>query len=52
MKIEIKEGMSQKEIEKELAELEKNIKKADLKKYVGRVDFGIDGLAYEKKERN
>ena len=35
MKIEIKEGMSQKEIEKELAKLEKTGKKADLKKYIG-----------------
>lgn len=52
MKIEIKEGMSQKEIEKELAKLEKGSKKADLKKYVGKVDFGEDGLTYQKKVRN
>ena len=52
MKIEIKEGMSQKEIDKELAKLEMTGKKADLKKYVGKVDFGVDGLTYQKRIRN
>ena len=52
MKVEIKEGMSQAEIEKELAKLEKTEKKADLKKYVGKVDLGMDGLAWQEKMRN
>ena len=52
MKVEIKNGMSQEEIEKELSKLEKDEKKANLKKYAGKVDFGMDGLTYQKKVRN
>jgi hypothetical protein len=53
MKVLLKKGMSQEEMEKELAKLEqKKGKRASLKKYIGKVDFGTDGLSYQKQLRN
>ena len=52
MIVEIKNGMGQEEIEKELSKIEKNEKKANLKKYAGKVDFGMNGLTYQMKVRN
>lgn len=53
MKVLLKKEMSQEEMEKELAKLEKKKgKKASLKKYIGKVNFGMDGLAYQKLVRN
>jgi hypothetical protein len=52
MKVLIKKGISQEEVDKELAKLEKKGKKSSLKKYAGKVNFGMDGLSYQKKLRN
>lgn len=53
MKVHLRKDMSKEEMEKELSKLEKRKgKKASLKKYVGKVNFGMDGLSYQKAVRN
>lgn len=40
------------ELEKELTKIQNRKKTINLKKYVGKIDFGIDGLEYQLKTRD
>ncbi|MBD3749264.1 MAG: hypothetical protein IE931_07200 [Sphingobacteriales bacterium] len=50
--IEVNKNVSSKELEKELTKIQNQKKPIDLKKYVGKIDFGIDGLTYQLETRN
>lgn len=50
--IEINKNTSRADLDKELAKLSKPQKIIDLSKYAGKIDFGIDGLAYQLKIRD
>jgi hypothetical protein len=52
MTVKISKTTTRKEIEKALAKSKSKRKRINLSKYFGRVDFGIDGLTYQKKIRN
>ncbi len=52
MAIEIKKNIDRSQLDEELVKLPKKRKVIDLKKYFGKVDFGVDGLEYQLKIRN
>ena len=50
--IKANKNVSSKELEKELNKIQNQKKTIDLKKYVGKIDFGSDGLTYQLNTRN
>ena len=53
MKVLLTKNMSKEEMEKELSKLEKKkAKKSNLKSYIGKINFGVEGLSYQKAVRN
>jgi len=52
MTIKVSKKTTRKGIKKALAKAISLRKKIDLSKYSGKVDFGMDGLTYQKKVRN
>ena len=50
--IEINKNSGRSELDKELLKLSKQRKPINLKKYFGKVNFGVDGLDYQLKIRN
>jgi hypothetical protein len=52
MVIKISKKSKKEDLDKALRKMSTKRKKLDLNKYFGKVSFGIDGLAYQKKIRN
>lgn len=52
MTVKVSKKSTRKEIEKALTKSTSRRKKIDLSKYFGKVNFGTDGLTYQKKVRN
>ena len=50
--IEINKTTSRKQLDDALTKLPKKKAPIDLKKYAGKIDFGVDGLEYQLKIRN
>lgn len=50
--IEINKPIDRVRLDEQLVKLTKKRKPIDLKKYAGKVDFGLDGLEYQLKSRN
>ena len=50
--IEINKETSRKQLDDALTKLTKKKAPIDLKKYAGKIDFGVDGLEYQLKIRN
>ncbi|MDP2413290.1 hypothetical protein [Daejeonella sp.] len=50
--IEINKPIDRVRLDEQLAKLNKKYKPTDLKKYAGKVDFGVNGLEYQLKSRN
>ncbi|MHB1179647.1 MAG: hypothetical protein ACYCZO_15120 [Daejeonella sp.] len=50
--IEINKPIDRVRLDEQLVKLTKKRKPIDLKKYAGKVDFGVDGLEYQLKSRN
>jgi hypothetical protein len=50
--IEVDKSTSRSSLDKELTKLGKKKTPVDLKKYFGKVNFGIDGLEYQLKIRD
>jgi hypothetical protein len=50
--IEISKTTSRRQLDEALIKLPKKKTPIDLKKYFGKVDFGIDGLEYQLKVRD
>lgn len=50
--IEINKSIDRVRLDEQLVKLTKRRKPIDLKKYAGKVDFGVDGLEYQLKSRN
>ncbi|MEO7214795.1 hypothetical protein [Mucilaginibacter sp.] len=50
--IEINKNTTRSELDKELAKLPKKKEPIDLDKYFGKINFGVDGLAYQLKIRD
>jgi hypothetical protein len=44
--------MSKKISKERLTQIKQNLKPIDVEKYVGKINFGIDGLQYQLKIRN
>ena len=52
MTIQVNKNIKPKDIDKMLDSIAKGKKKINLEKYAGKVNFGMNGLAYQKKIRN
>lgn len=52
MVVRIKKTTKKEEIDKLLKKLKTKRKKVNLDKYFGKINFGMDGLTYQKKIRN
>jgi len=52
MTIKISKRASESELKLALRKMQAKKKKINLDKYFGKVDFGTDGLSYQKKIRN
>jgi len=50
--IEIDKTTSRRQLDEALTKLQKKKSPIDLKKYFGKVDFGVDGLEYQLKARD
>jgi hypothetical protein len=50
--IEIDKTTSRSQLDAELNKLPKKKSPIDLKKYFGKINFGVDGLAYQLKVRD
>jgi hypothetical protein len=50
--IEINKTISNKRLDEALTKIPKKKEPIDLKKYAGKIDFGLDGLEYQLKIRN
>lgn len=52
MVIRVSKKSKREDLDKALTRMKSKRKKIDLNKYFGKVDFGVDGLTYQKKIRN
>jgi hypothetical protein len=52
MTVKVSKKSSRKALEKAVLKTKSSQKKVDLSKYFGKVNFGVDGLTYQKKIRN
>jgi uncharacterized protein YjiK len=50
--IEVDKSISRSELDKELTKLQKKNATINLDKYFGKINFGVDGLAYQLKIRD